>query len=369
MQRVGIIGVRGIPVPYSGFETLAEQLSIHLVKRGYEMKVYCRTGYVQNNKKYHYGIGLVHIRSPKNKYFETFFHSLFSTVHACFYRNVDVILYLGVGSAPFSILPRLFGIKTIVHIDGLDWKRKKWGLFGKIYLLLSEFLALFLPNCTITDTSYAQDYILKRYTKKIRYIPNGFLNRTGKDKKIQEKYNLKKNNYIVWVGRLVPDNNLEELLDVLSINKYNFPCVIIGGDHYDLEYQKKIFHYNKKISSLIFTDFIPQADLIELVSKSRAYIETKRSGGSHPSLIEAMGLGCLIIANDHPTTRSILGSGGKYYSLKNSFTSLTAIINSITQDRHKYETFKVKAKNRAEAMYSWDEISNRYEELFSAILL
>ncbi len=357
-MKVVLIGIRGIPVVYSGFETLAEKLAVEMVKRGHEIIVYCRPAYTKRNKKIYRGVRLITVPTIKNKYFETFFHSLLATLHACIFIKPDLIYFLGVGSTIFSFLPKMLGIKTVVNVDGLDRKREKWGIAAKIYLALSEYLSVFLPDRVITDSKFIRDYYKKRYGKKTVYLPYGFFDgEVDGSLSVLKKYGLKKRQYFVWVGRLVPDNHLEELPKIMTQTGKRLKCVVIGDDFYDARYKTSIKNLSKK-QKFIFTGFLKRNDYAKLLKYSLAYIETKRSGGTHPSLVEAMGFGCLIIANNHPANKEVLGESGLFYNPQ----SISRLEPKLFFDKANY--FRKKAAKRAIDNYDWKKIIDRYEKFF-----
>lgn len=299
MMKIVIIGIRGIPVIYSGFESFIGNLAPDLVKRGFAVTVYCRSHYIKKKIRDYKGVNLVYLPTFQNKYLETFFHSFISTLHSCFFLRPKLIYFLGVGNSPFILLARLFKIKTVINVDGLDWKREKWGWLASQYLRFCQWLTTKTAHIIITDSIFMQKYYLKTYKKETTYIPYGFYPKFKENKKILKKYNLKKNQYLVWVGRLVPDNHLEELLEAFIKLNSNYKCVIIGDSNYEDNYKKVIYKYAEKDKRIIFTGFLLRDDYATLVKNALCYIETKSSGGTHPSFIEAQGWNGLVLQPDY----------------------------------------------------------------------
>ena len=361
-MKIAIIGIRGIPVVYSAFETFAERLGIDLAKKRWNVTIYCRSKYVNRKKKAYKGVCLIVLPSLESKNLSTLSHTFLSTLHACFFSHPEVILYLGVGNTPFSLLPRLFSIKTVVNINGMDWRRKKWGIFGKLYLQLSEFLTKVFPNAVITDSRYMENYYKKKYKKAPIYIPYGYFEiKKGKASPMLKKYGLKKEKYFVWVGRFVPENYLEEFVSAFKELSGNYKCVIIGDDLYESNYKRKIYEMAND-ARIVRTGFIPHELTLTLVKNSFAYIETKRSGGTHMTLVEAMGLGCFIISNNSNANKRILGTDALYYSSQRSlFLIFKKIINSYS--RKEIQKFKVGVKRKAMENYRWEQIVKSYVAL------
>lgn len=368
-MKIAIIGIRGIPVIYSGFETLAEELSVRLVKKGFEITVYCRKGYVQKKRRTYRGVKLVTLPSVRSKNWETFSHSLVSTLHALF-QGFDAIYYLGVGSAPFAILPKLFGKRIVINVDGLDWKREKWGPAAKAYLAVSELIASFLADEIVTDSKFIQKYYRRKFSKKTKYISYGFLPQKIKNSSVLTKYGLRPKKYLVWVGRLVPDNHADELINAFLKFNTRMKCVLIGDNSNPSNYKGKLVEKVKANKQVIFTGFLNRDLYANLVSHAFAYIETKRSGGAHPSLIEAMGFGSLIISNNHPANREVLGKGAIYYRAGLS-GDLAKKIRKAVDPRWAKEAqaFKKLARARAKKKYNWEDITEKYESLFKRLVV
>ena len=373
-MKIAFIGIRGIPVIYSGFESFSESLSINLVKKGYDISVYCRSSYVDSKIKIYKGVNLITLPTFKSKNFETFIHSFLSTVHTCIFLRPKIIYYLGVGNTIFTLFPRFFGIKTVVNVDGLDWKREKWGFIAKFYLRLSESIAVVFPNRIITDSQFIKKYYIEKFNKTTTYIPYGFdptLNREYSllREKLLKKYNLKRNKYFVWVGRTVPENHIEELVIAFKNVKTDFKCLIISDNFYQSEYGdyiRKIIETDKRI---VLTGFLLKNEYAVLTKNSFCYVETKRSGGTHPSLIEAMGLGCLIVSNNSVANKQILKNSAFYYNIRNYVESLAKALEkilSLNQDK-KNKGLKLRSKKIVNTEFNFELIAKKYAEFFNNV--
>lgn len=372
-MKIAIIGIRGIPVIYSGFESFVENLAPTLVKNNFIVCVYCRSAYVNFGRKHYKKVKLISIPTVKSKNLESFIHSFLSTIHALIFVRPKIIYYLGVGNALFTFIPRLFGIKTVINVDGLDWKREKWGKIASFYLRISQYLATILPNITITDSLYMKDYYLSHYGKKTIYIPYGFdekLLMLGKDieDRILKKYNIKKKKYFVWVGRIVPDNHLEELIYAFKQLKTDYKCVIIGDDLYKSGYKNFIFNLVKNDKRIVFTGFISKDKYALLVRNAFCYVETKRSGGAHPSLIEATGLANFIVSNDYLANKQLLKNSHRYYKLykwDKSRLDLFKCLNECLKSKNNQQIKKIKKRYIISEFFRLDRIFDKYIWLFN----
>lgn len=175
-MRIAMLGTRGIPASYSGFETCVEQLGSRLVERGHEVTVYCRQHHITYDAQTYKGMRLVKLPTLPNKYLDTIIHTFLSSIHALPARY-DVALYFIAGNSPVTWIPRLVGTKTILNVDGLDWKREKWPRVAKEYIRFAEFLATRLPTVFLTDSRVVQSYYVDRFSKKPPYIPYGSVKR------------------------------------------------------------------------------------------------------------------------------------------------------------------------------------------------
>lgn len=367
MRSIAIIGVRGVPVVYSGFETFAEELSVRLVKRGWNVVVFCRNHAVPRDKLTHNGVSLIRLPSINSRSLDTISHSFLSTLYVCMMNpKPEIVYYLGVGSSVCSFLPRMFGIKTVVNVDGLDWKRGKWGRFAQWFLKLSEIIAMKFANMAMTDSEYIKSYYKRTYHRALPVIPYGYSVDKSSPSALN-KFDLVKDKYLVWTGRLVPDNHLDELLLAYKKLKTDLPLVVLGDSPNEEKYIENLHALATR--KVIFLGFVERKDYAALVSHSYAYIETKRSGGTHPSLVESMGHGCLILANDHVSHKGVLADTAVFYE-KGKVEDLTKKLKMITSkkfatDRTLYQQSTVR---RAKERYEWESVIDAYVKLFENLL-
>ena len=171
-MRIAILGTRGVPANYGGFETCAEQLGARLVQRGHHVTVYCRSHFITYPENTYRGMNLIKFPTIPNKYLDTIVHTWISSLHTLM-RQYDIVLYFNVGNSPLTWIPRLVGSKTILNVDGLDWKREKWPKWAKRYIQWSEYLATKLPHIYLTDSRVVQAYFRERYGHEPPYIAYG----------------------------------------------------------------------------------------------------------------------------------------------------------------------------------------------------
>src|SRR5205807_2959624 len=171
-MKIAIVGTRGIPARYGGFETLADQLSRRLAERGHKVSVYCRKPFATPNDVFDAAIRRIILPSLPSKHFDTLVHTFMSVLHVIF-TDVEVILICNVANSPFAWIPRLVGKPVVLNVDGLDRKRRKWNFLGQWFLHLCEVLSAYTPTRLVTDARMVQEYYRKRYRKRSEMIAYG----------------------------------------------------------------------------------------------------------------------------------------------------------------------------------------------------
>ena len=206
-MKVAILGTRGIPAAYSGFETAVEQIASRLVDRGHEVTVYCRPHVVDPSIAEWKGARLVHLPTVRNKYLDTFVHTLMSAMHAAFRKRPDVALFFIAGNSPLTLITKAAGIPTVINVDGLDSDRRKWNALAKRYLRWAERSAPRLATRAITDSDAVADVFEHRYGERIGVVPYGAEVPEVGSLRTLEQLGLESRNYILFVGRLERENN------------------------------------------------------------------------------------------------------------------------------------------------------------------
>ncbi|MCM8772723.1 MAG: DUF1972 domain-containing protein [Candidatus Omnitrophica bacterium] len=358
-MKIIIVGTRGIPARYGGFETCAEKLSIGLVKRGHKVFVTCRKYLYPEKLKVYKGVNLVYLPSLKNKFTDTFSHTFFSILWAIF-KNPDIILVFNSANSPLCILPRILGKKIVINVDGLEWKRRKWGFFGKIYYRFCEFFSCLIANRIIADSKEIKNYYKNKFGKEPIYIPYGADFEILENEEIMKKYGIEKFNYFFNGSRLEPENNQD--LIVKSFLKVNTQkkLIIIGKASYKSKYEKRLKMIKDKRIKFIEPIYSPDYNVI--MANCYAYIHGNEVGGTNPALLKAMGSGKCILAIDVPFNREVLGDCGFYF--KKDTNDLKEKIEFLLRNPYIVEEFGKKARERAKKLYKWEDVVESYEKLF-----
>lgn len=358
-----MLGTRGIPASYSGFETCVEQLGQRLVQRGHEVTVYCRSHHITYAGDTYKGMRLIKLGTIANKYLDTLVHSLLSSLHALGQRY-DIALYFIAGNSPVTWIPRLVGTRTLLNVDGLDWKRDKWPTLAKRYIQLAESLATRLPNLYLTDSHVVQDYYRQRYGSTPPYIPYGSEVERVEPGETLARYGLEPGRYILFVGRLVPENCAHHLVDAFRQLDTDLKCVIVGDAAYADEYIASLHARAQGDPRIVFTGYVFGRGYHELGSSARIFVETSGVGGTHPALVEAMAFGACVVAHDTPENLETLGDAGLAYDGRIGADSLRDLLARLLAAPDTVADCGARARARAASVYNWETVTDAYEALF-----
>jgi glycosyltransferase involved in cell wall biosynthesis len=357
-MRIGILGTRGIPANYGGFETFAEELSSRLVARGHIVTVYCRE---RPADPLYRGVRLRYLPTIRHKYLDTIVHTFVSTLHLLAHR-VDVALYCNGANAIFTLAPRLFRMPVALNVDGLERKRKKWNRAAKTWYLASEWLATFLPNEVVTDARAMQDYYRERYRKRTTFIPYGA--ETGKVSSAAalSALGLEPGRYFLYVSRLEPENHALEVREAFERVHTGLKLALIGDAPYAHDYIRRV--RDTRDPRIVIPGAIYGPGYHELDSHCFAYIHATEVGGTHPALIEAMGRGALVLYRDTPENAEVAGDAG--IPFRHDLAEKIKLALAMSEaDR---DSLRLRARQRVERHYCWDAVAAAYENLFQSIM-
>ncbi len=364
-MKIAIIGSRGYPYVYSGYETFVNEVAPKLHAMRIEVHVYCHKPLFKIKPKQFNGIYLHYIPCIKSKSLGQLSNSFLSTVHAisCKY---DALLYVNSANGIFGFLTKLFRIKTAINVDGIEWLRPKWkGLGAKVFYFSSRMATKWM-DVIITDAEEMRKVYLEEFKTDSKVIAYGANVRYSTQPELIKKWDLNVNDYYLIVGRLIPDNNalliIKEFIQSVSKKK----LVIVGDVPYEDEYARNI----KLIQDerLIFTGYITKSDeLAELYHHCFAYFHGHEFGGTNPTLLKALAYGCAVIALDTVFSREVLKNGeyGLFFTKKDR--CLSSQIQEIEENDSSLIALREKSRNRIVENYTWDKIAGQYFELINRI--
>ncbi|HEU4979409.1 MAG TPA: glycosyltransferase [Solirubrobacteraceae bacterium] len=363
-MKVAILGTRGIPASYSGFETAAEQLASRLSARGHEVVVYCRPHVVDRRLREWKGARLVHLPTIRNKYLDTFVHTLLSALHAARRERPDVALFFIAGNSPLCTITRSAGIPSVINVDGLDSDRSKWPPPAKAYLRFAERGAPRWADVALTDSHVVADVFERRYGRRIGVVPYGVEDPGHTGTQTLERLGLEPRKYVLFVGRLEPENNPHVLVEAFSRisaeRARGMKLVVVGGAPYADEYIKQVKRAGDP--RVLFPGYIFGKGYWELQRNAYAFCAPTEVGGTHPVILEALAAGNCVIVNDHAPNVETVGDAGLTFSGREGVPSLTVQLERILAEPELVEEYRGRARERAR-MYSWDAVADQYEEL------
>ncbi len=298
-MRVALLGTRGIPANYGGFETFAEQLSVRLARRGHKVTVYCRANNIGTGERVYQGVRLEILPTISHKYLDTIAHTFLSTLHVLPRLNShDVLLYCNGANAVFTAIPRLLGTPTVLNVDGLERKRKKWNAAARAWYRLSERLSTRLPTELVTDAEVIQRYYSERYRKASHFIAYGAKRGKVPSRDALDRFGLQSGEYYLYVSRMEPENNPLLVVRAFEQARVDKKLVMVGDAPYAADY----IHEVKRTDDprIVFTGAVYGRGYDELQSHCAAYIHATEVGGTHPALIEAMGRGAPVLFLETP---------------------------------------------------------------------
>lgn len=369
-----MLGTRGVPAAYSGFETAVENLGSRLAVRGHQVLVYCRPHMVEGGHRTYRGMSLVHIPTVRNKYLDTFVHTLLCTLHMALFARPQVAFFFIAGNSPLAGLSRLLGIPSVLNVDGLDSRRAKWPAAAKVYLRWAERNAPRLASSVITDSRTVQRHYREHHHSETNFIPYGSelggpcgtAARSGGGCRHLERLGLEPRRYILFVGRLVPENNAHVLVEAFRDLDTDLPLVVTGDAEYAGDYVDALRACPDP--RVLFTGYLFGEGYRELLHHAYLVVVPTEVGGTHPVIVEAMAAGNCVVVNDHQPNLETIAEAGVFYRGLGGAPALRAVLRELLDDRPRVERYRQLAADRARDVYSWDAVTSQYERLACDVL-
>ncbi len=372
---IAIIGSRGIPNNYGGFEGFTQILSEKLVKKGHTIHVSCEHPGEKNCPKKYKGVNLFYfpIKHPKSGIMGMFYEIIYD-IYSLFYASLkaEQVYMLGYSAAIFFFIPKLFGRTLYLNPDGFEWKRAKFSSYIKFLLKINEKMGAFWADRIVADSKGIKNYYDKKYDIESSYIAYG-ADEVSTVKWDNEKLpDILKDGininpaYWLLVARLEPENNIHTILEGYLKSDAKKPLIVVGNfdsPQYE-EYIQGILEKKSDDKKIVFTGGIYDQDVLNMLRQNCfAYLHGHSVGGTNPSLVEAMMMECLLIAHDNQFNREVCDDSAIYF--KNS-DDLKNEIDQIENNPENYLQLKSMALTRVKKEYSWDKIVGQYNELFIA---
>jgi glycosyltransferase involved in cell wall biosynthesis len=356
--KISIIGSRGYPYVYSGYETLVKNIGERMVAKGAQITVYCHSYLFDQKPKQLNGIHLKYIPTIKSKSLSQPIHSFLAFWHAAF-SNADVVLVLNVSNGPFGIITRLFKKPTLINVDGLEWMRPKWKGFGAIYFKWAAKMAVKWMDLIVTDAIAMQTIYKNEFNAESVVITYGADSNKGASEALLNKWQLQSQDYYLIVGRMIPDNNSDIIIEGFINSSSTKKLVIVGDVPYQDAYATKIKSYQD--DRLVFTGYITNGDeLASLYKYCFAYMHGHEFGGTNPTLLKAMANGCAIGAIDTVFSREVLQNDqfGTYF--KKDIYALSNWFQWAEANPEKLSALRLILSNGLNEKYDWDLVTDLY---------
>lgn len=353
--RIAMVGTRGLPARYGGFETCIEEVGRRLAGRGHEVVVYCR-GKDKIPKNY-LGMELVKLPALRFRSMETFSHTGISVAHLLAHR-VDAAIVFNAANAPWLPFIRAAGIPVATHVDGLEWKRAKWGPMGKKYYRYAESLSVRWSDALIADAVGIQRYYEKAFQAQSKLIAYGApLLEAGHSDRLGE-LDLEPGRYHLAVARFEPENHLQMIVDGYARSSADYPLVVVGSAPYSAEYSRLLYSLGDE--RVRFVGAVWDQDLLnQLYANALIYWHGHSVGGTNPSLLRAIGAGTATNAFNVNFNREVLRTAGKYFHSADEVQKLAEAAEADPGAVHERAVLAREAASR----YDWDQVADSYEEL------
>ena len=370
-MRIAMIGHKRIPSREGGVEIVVEELSTRMAAAGHNVTVYNRAGHhvsgkendkSENMLKEYKGVRIIRIPTFEMKSLNAIVYTVFSTIHALF-GKYDVLHYHAEGPCSMVWLPKLFGIRVVATIHGLDWQREKWGGFATRFLLFSEKMAARHADEIIVLSKNMQEYFKETYQRETKFVPNGIaIPSIRKHEYIQQKYKLKGNDYILFLARIVPEKGLHYLIEAYKQAGITAKLVIAGGSSHTNKYMQEIMRSVEGNENIIMTGFVQGQELEELYSNCLLYLLPSDVEGMPLSLLEALSYGRQCLVSDIRENMEVLDQYGTCFrkgDVQDLKHKLRHFCNT-TDTEHSAEEIRDYVCSK----YDWEQVTRDTLELY-----
>lgn len=353
-KRLALLGTRGIPARHGGFETAIQHIGPGLVKRGWDVTVYCRNP-GQKLRQYH-GVRLVNLPALRTKSAETLSHTALSVSHAAFH-GLDVAIVFNSGNAPFVAPLRMLGVPVAVHIDGLEAQRSKWNGLGAKYYSWAESTSVMKADAVIADSQAIRHHVKERYGQDAEYLSYGAEILTEPPFRLAG-LGLQAGHFHLTVARFEPENHLLEIVRGYRATSSELPLVVVGAASYSHTYADQVVAAAGRDPRIRLIGSVWDKQLLDhLYIGARSVLHGHSVGGTNPSLLRAMGAGAPITAFDCAFNREVAGDDALW------FTDEVGVARAVRSDDAHCNGRGLRAQQRAELFYRWEDVIDGYAEL------
>ncbi len=359
--RIAMMGTRGVPAAYGGFETAVEEIGRRLVDRGHSVLVYCRPTPQTKTRATFLGMRLVHLPAIRVKAIETLSHTFLSAWHSVLHRSPDVAFLFNSANAPFIPLIRMRRVPVAVHVDGLEWKRDKWGRGGRLYYRAAEQLSVRWADALIADAQGIADYYTDEFGADTELITYGTKSVSGDVSDRLAELGLTPGGFHLAVARFEPENHVDVIVRGFAASDATLPLIVVGSAPYSAEYTDGIAAIAASDPRIRMLGGIWDQDLLDqLYANALTYLHGHSVGGTNPSLLRAMGAGTAVLAWDVNFNREVLGDAGEFFD---DAAGVATLLVDAERDAESTQAVGRSLRDRATELYDWDQVSRAYEDL------
>jgi glycosyltransferase involved in cell wall biosynthesis len=363
-RTLRILGIRGVPAAHGGFETFAEHLALYLVERGWRVVVYCqeeRRGEIEHDVWK--GVERVRVPVPMDGAKATIVFDWICTRDAA--RHDDLCLTLGYNTAVFCSMLRLRGIRNVINMDGIEWRRAKWNLAAKTWFWLNDWAGCWLGNHLVADHPEIHAHLATRTRgAKITTIPYGATPVDAAPLAPLERYGLRSQRYLTLIARPEPENSILEAVRGFSARPRGLQLVVLGNYSDDYRYHRAI--QDLASEEVLFLGAIYEQPVVQALRfHSLAYVHGHQVGGTNPSLVEALAAGNAVIAHDNRFNRWVAEGGAQYFTDGISFDRM---LNRVLGDESMLSDMRRASRARFAQAFSWGSVLGAYESLLLRVL-
>ena len=356
-MNIAFLGIRGVPARYSGFETAAEEVGRRLVERGHAVTVYCRG---RDEHSEWMGMRLVHLPTLRLKVTDTLAHTALSMLHLQ-RRPPDVAVIFNAANAPLLPLARARRVPVALHVDGLEWKRAKWGPMGKRYYRAAERLAVRWADALIADARGIEEYYRQTFGAPSSFIPYGAPILADPRTDRLAELDLLPRRYHLVVARFEPENNVETMVRGYLASASSLPLAVVGSAPYSARYTERIRDLAASDARVRLLGGVWDQDLLNaLYANAYCYLHGHSVGGTNPTLLRAMGAGAPVLAFDVVFNREVLADTGRFFAGPDA---LARLVDEEEADSDACRQRGLRGRDRAAALYDWDAVTDGYEAL------
>ena len=361
--KIAFIGGRGVISKYSGIEAYYEEVGKQLSGMGHEVTVYCRT-YFTPPVTQHNGMRLMRLPTIRSKHLETLLHTILSTGHVLL-TPANIVHYHALGPALFSCIPRMFGKKTIVTVQGLDWQRKKWGRVASTVLRIGEQAAVRLPSATMVVSRTLEGHYRRQYGAQTIYVPNGAVLRERTDGRHLAQWGLESGNYVLFLGRFSPEKNCHLLISAYERLDTPVKLVMAGGSSYSDGYANEL--QKRQSDRVRLLDYVSGSALDDLLTNAMLFVLPSDLEGLSLALLDAMGAGVCVLTSDIPENCEVADGAGFTFK-RGDVDDLERMLRLLISDAPVREAAARAGRQRILECYQWPLIAADIERAYLDVL-